>query len=93
MAGQTQGPGREVNVSAYAAESIVWRGVTVTAGVLTVNATATTSVSGVSTSTGATTTATATPTKNAAIAVRIGQQGPWFAIGVGVMGLVIGTAW
>jgi len=86
MAGQTQGPGREVNVSAYAAESIVWRGVTVTAGGSTVNATATTSMSGVSTSTGATT------TKNAAIAVRIGQHGPWLAGGVGVVGLVIGMA-
>ncbi len=91
MAGQTQGPGREVNVSAYAAESIVSRGVTVTAGSLTLNATATTSMSGVSTSTGATTTATAPPTKNAAIAVRIGH-GPWLAVGVGVVGLVIGTA-
>lgn len=92
MAGQTQGPGAEVNVSAYAAESIVWRGVTVTAGEVAVNATATTSVSGGSTSGGATTTAAATPTPNAAIAVRSGQRGLWVAGGVGFVGLVVGMA-
>lgn len=93
MAGQTQGPGAEVNVTAYAAESIVFRGVTVTAGgIAAANATATSSVAGGSTSMVASSTATATPTGNAAVANGMGHQALWLAVGVGFVELVIGMA-